>query len=329
MSTGPQTDKKKNAAASRLEAVLRAGIFAVTAEIGPPKHADGTSIRRLTAELKEYSDAQNLTDNQTAVVRLCSLAAAVHVLQAGGDPVLQMTTRDRNRIALQSDLLGAASLGIRNVLCLSGDHQRFGNHPEAKGVFDLDSVQLTAAVRRMRDEGLFLCGEEIKAPPRVFIGAVENPFAGPVELRVLRLGKKIAAGAEFIQTQVVYDVPAFSEWMAAVRAAGWHKRAFILAGVIPPKSDRAIRYMSHVPGITVPDELIRRMERAADPLGEGRRIALEIIRQLRDIEGVSGVHIMAVNWEDVVPELVAEAGLYPRPRISTTQGGGDSDAAGH
>ncbi|MGQ5711491.1 methylenetetrahydrofolate reductase [Desulforudis sp. DRI-14] len=314
MSIGPAAKVIEARTGSRLEKVLRAGHFAVTAEIGPPKGADGRRIQDLAFLLRDCSDAQNLTDNQTAVVRLCSLAAAVHVLHSGGEPVLQMTTRDRNRIALQSDLLGAASLGVRNVLCLSGDHQRFGNHPEAKGVFDLDSVQLTATVRRMREERLFMCGEEIKVPPRVFVGAVENPFAGPVELRVLRLGKKVMAGAEFIQTQVVYDVEGFARWMAAVRAAGWHKKTFILAGVTPPRSASALRYMSRIPGMRVPEELIRRMEKASNKPREGQRIALEVIDQVRTIAGVSGIHIMAINWEEAVPEIVSMAGLYPRPR---------------
>jgi methylenetetrahydrofolate reductase (NADPH) len=298
---------------SNLQRVLAQGEFAVTAEIGPPKGASGSDIYRYAALLKDYTDAQNLTDNQTAVVRLCSLAAAVHVREAGGEPVLQMTTRDRNRIALQSDILGAASLGIRNILCLTGDHQKFGNHPEATGVFDLDSIQLTAMVREMRDGGRFLCGEAIKLPPRMFIGAVENPFADPFEYRVMRLAKKIRAGAEFIQTQVVYDVPRFARWMAAVRERGLHRRVFILVGVTPPKSAGALRFMRRIPGFSVPEALIRRMDGARDKAREGKRIAVEIIQQLREIEGVSGVHIMAIMWEDAVPEIVTGAGLYPRP----------------
>lgn len=300
---------------SHLEAVLADGHFAVTAEIGPPKGARGDSVFEHAVLLKDYTDAQNLTDNQTAVTRLSSLAAAVHVLRAGGEPVLQMTTRDRNRIALQSDLLGAASLGIRNVLCMTGDHPKFGNHPEAKGVFDLDSIQLVDMARKMCS-GHLLCGEELKSPPHLFIGAVENPFAEPFAMRVLRLGKKITAGARFFQTQVVYDIETFARWMAGVRERGWHEKAYILAGVVPPKSVGALRYMRKVPGIVVPEALIKRMQQAQNKAEEGKRIAVELIRQLRAIEGVRGVHIMAIMWEDAVPEIVTEAGLFPRPFIS-------------
>ncbi|HHW14846.1 MAG TPA: methylenetetrahydrofolate reductase [Firmicutes bacterium] len=308
-------------AASNLEYVLKTGQFAVTAEIGAPKGASGQEIRRRALLLHDCTDAQNLTDNQTAVVRLCSLAAAVHVLEAGGEPVLQVTTRDRNRIALQSDLLGALSLGVRNVLCMTGDHPRLGNHPEARGVFDLDSIQLLAVYRRMREEGRFLCGEEIKPSPRpFFLGAVENPFSGPLSYRLARLAKKIRAGAEFIQTQIVFDLPAFERWMSAVREGGLHHQAFLLAGICPPKSAAMLRYMRTLPGISVPEELLRRMEQAQDQAREGKLIALELIRRVREIEGVRGVHLMAVRWEEVVPELVAEAELMPRPRWAAEAG---------
>jgi methylenetetrahydrofolate reductase (NADPH) len=296
-----------------LQRVLEQGHFAVTAEIGPPKGASGESVRRHAALLRDCTDAQNVTDNQGAVVHLCSLAAAGHVLQAGGEPVFQLTTRDRNRLALQSDLLGAASLGIRNVLCLTGDHQQFGNHPQARGVFDLDSVQLVGLARRLC-EGRFLNGDQVKPPPELFVGAVENPFAGPLPLRVLRLGKKIAAGARFIQTQAVYDLELFRDFMAAVQEQGWDKEVFILAGVVPPKSAGTLRYISKIPGMVVPAELIRRVEGAADQVLEGKRFAVELIRQLRTIEGVRGVHVMAIRWEEAVPEIVSEAGLLPRPQ---------------
>ncbi|HHT01740.1 MAG TPA: methylenetetrahydrofolate reductase [Firmicutes bacterium] len=298
---------------NRLQGVLAAGGFAVTAEIGPPKGADPTRLRRYAERLRECTDAQNLTDNQTAIVRLSSLAACVHVLAAGGEPVLQVTCRDRNRIAIQSDLLGAYSLGVQNVLCLSGDHQSFGNHPTAKNVYDIDSIQLLGMVRRMRDEGCFLCGEEMKAPPRFFIGAAANPFADPLEFRAKRLAKKIAAGADFIQTQAVFDLERFRTWMAMVRDIGLDEQTAILAGVIPPKSARALRFMAQVPGMAVPKELLRRMESASDQQEEGKRICSELMEELRSVPGVRGLHIMAVMWEDVVPELVERAGLLPRP----------------
>ncbi|MGB9920451.1 MAG: methylenetetrahydrofolate reductase [Moorellales bacterium] len=298
---------------SKLEKLLSEGKFVVTAEIGPPKHASAEGIRHHAELLKDYVDAVNITDNQTAVVRLSSIAAAVHCLQKGVEPIIQMTVRDRNRIAIQSDLLGAYSLGIRNVLCLSGDHQSFGNHPTARNVFDIDSVQFIALVKMMRDEKKFLCGEEIKEhEPRFFIGAVANPFADPFEFRVLRLEKKINAGAQFIQTQCIFDLDRFERWMALVRERGLHKRAAILAGVTPLKSAGAARYMQSVPGMIVPDAIIERMKKASDPKAEGVEICVEQIQRLRSIEGVAGVHIMAVMWEEIVPTIVEKAGLHSR-----------------
>ncbi|MEW6308347.1 MAG: methylenetetrahydrofolate reductase [Bacillota bacterium] len=298
---------------SRLERVLASGNFAVTSELGPPKSASAKGVTKHAAMLKDCSDGQNLTDNQTAIVRLSSIAAAVHVLAAGGDPIIQMTCRDRNRIALQSDLLGAASLGVKTVLCLTGDHQSFGNHGTAKNVFDLDSIQLIAAVKGLRDDKRFLCGEECKVEPKLFIGCAENPFADPFEFRVMRLEKKARAGADFVQTQAVFDVPRFAQWMEGVRSAGLHKRIHILGGVIPVKSAAALKYMATVPGMRIPAQLVKRMEGAADPEQEGVALCVEIIQQLRQIEGVAGVHIMAVYWETIVPEIVARAGLLPRP----------------
>lgn len=305
--SGPTTE-------SKLERLLREGKFVVTAEIGPPKHASAEGIRRHAALLKDWVDAVNITDNQTAIVRLSSLAAGVHCLQMGVEPILQMTVRDRNRIALQSDLLGAYSLGIRNVLCLSGDHQSFGNHPTARNVFDIDSIQLIAMVKKMRDEKQFLCGEEIKEhEPRFFIGAVANPFADPFEFRVLRLEKKINAGAQFIQTQCIFDLERFDRWMAMVRERGLHKRAAILAGVTPLKSVGAARYMQQsVSGMIVPDDLIARLKKAADAKAEGVEICVEQIKYLRTVEGVAGIHIMAVMWEEIVPTILEKAGLRSR-----------------
>ncbi|MHB1126289.1 MAG: methylenetetrahydrofolate reductase [Bacillota bacterium] len=301
-----------------MERLLAQGTFVVSGEIGPPKHAGAEGIRHHTEVLKDYCDAVNLTDNQTAIVRLSSIAAAAHVLQAGGEPIIQMTTRDRNRIGLQSDLLGAYSLGVRNVLCLSGDHQSFGNHPTSKNVHDVDSIQLVNTVKNMRDEKKFLCGDVMKeSEPKFFIGAVANPFGDPFEFRVLRLEKKINAGADFIQTQCILDMERFEKFMVMVRERGLHKRAHIIAGLMPMKSARAAKYMqTSVSGMTVPDAIIERMEKAADPKAEGVKICIEQIKHLQTIEGVAGVHIMAVNWEEIVPEIVQSAGLYPRPKVN-------------
>ncbi|MEW6540090.1 MAG: methylenetetrahydrofolate reductase [Bacillota bacterium] len=300
---------------SGLARVLEAGRFAVTCEVGPPKGADVRGLAAKAAMLKGFVDAANVTDCQTAVVRLSSVAAGVHLAAAGLEPVVQMTARDRNRIAVQSDLLGAYSLGVRNVLCLTGDHQKFGNHPGAKGVFDLDSVQMVDVVRRLGDPGLFQCGEPVDGePPVFFVGAVENPCAEPVELRVRRLDKKVRAGARFLQTQCVYDLDRFRRFMGLVRTRGLHERAHILAGVAPLKSARMARFMRDaVAGVYVPDAVVARMETAADPAAEGVALCVEQIAALREIEGVAGVHIMAVAWEKIVPEIVCRSGLYPRP----------------
>jgi methylenetetrahydrofolate reductase (NADPH) len=301
---------------SRLRKVLQGGHFAVTAECGPPKGADPNAIRKKGKLLKASVDSVNVTDNQTGVVRLSSLAACALLKQDGLDPVLQMVTRDRNRIALQSDILGASALGIRNILCLSGDHQSFGNQPEAKGVFDIDSMQLIQAVRQMRDEGVILGGEKLTEPPDLFVGAVENPFADPFSYRVLRLKKKVAAGAEFIQTQCIYDVVRFKEWMGQVRDRGIDEKVYILGGVTPLKSPRMAEYMSsEVAGMDVPGEIIKRMKSVPRDRQreEGLRIAVETIQALKEMKGIHGIHIMAIEWEEVVPQLVEEAGLVPRP----------------
>jgi len=302
--------------ASNLERVLKAGHFAVTAELGPPKSADPEVVRKKARLLKGYIDAFNVTDAQTAVVRMASWAACLIGKEEGLDPVLQLTCRDRNRIALQMDVLGAAALGINNILCLTGDHHSFGNHPQAKGVWDLDSIQLVAMVKGMRDEGKFQCGEPIEAPPRLFIGAAANPFAPPFELRPLRLAKKVQAGAEFIQTQMVYNVPKFRQYMERVRDLGLHEKVYILAGVGPIKSAGAARYMAtKVPGMDVPAEIVERMSKTPkeEQKAEGIEICVEIIQQVREIPGVAGVHIMAIEWEEAVPEIVERAGLLPRP----------------
>jgi len=308
-------------AGGRLERLLERGEFAVTAEIGPPKGAGSKGVRNNATLLKDAVDAMNITDNQTAIVRLCSMAGAVHVLQCGGEPVMQITCRDRNRIAIQSDVLGAASLGIKNILCLTGDHQSFGNHPGARNVYDIDSVQLIAMLKGMRDDKKFQCGEEMKVEPRLYIGCAENPFADPFEFRVARLHKKAAAGADFVQTQAVFDLERFEQFMAEVRQQGLHKKIAILAGVIPVKSSAALKYMSTVPGMVIPESMLQRMKEAANPEQEGVTLCVELIDRLRRVEGVRGVHIMAVYWESMVPTIVERAGLMPRPRVEVEQAG--------
>jgi methylenetetrahydrofolate reductase (NADPH) len=301
---------------SNLERVLTEGHFAVTGELGPPKGTSADFIRRHAEVLKNHVDAANITDNQTAVVRMSSVAASAIIKQMGLDPVMQMTCRDRNRIAMQSEILGAVALDIGNLLCLSGDHQKFGNHPEAKNVHDIDSMQLIQMAKRMRDEDQFLSGDKVSGGVRLFIGAAANPFADPFEFRPLRLEKKVRAGADFIQTQGVFDVERFARYMEIVCDRGLHEQTHILAGIIPMKSAGMARYMrDYVAGLTVPDELVERMEKAEDAKEEGVRIAVELIEELREIEGVRGVHIMAVAWESIVPVIVERAGLSPRPIV--------------
>ena len=327
---------------SNLERMLRAGHFAATGELGPPQSADGEEIREKADLLKGYVDAVNITDNQTAIVRMSSIGAGTIVVEKGLEPVIQMTCRDRNRLAIQSDLLGAFALGMRNLLCLTGDHQTFGNHVEAKNVFDMDSIQLVKMVADMRDECIFQCGDAFKGiEPRFFVGAAAAPFADPIDYRPYRLAKKVKAGADFIQTQLVYDIPAFEEYMEKVRGMGLHEQTFILAGVGPLKSPGMARYMkNNVPGILVPDKIINQMtdagaewagkkkdeltkedkqERAKAWREAGINICIELIQQLKAIKGVAGVHIMAIEWEEAVKPIVEGAGLYPRPMVKEEQ----------
>ncbi|MEA3344722.1 MAG: methylenetetrahydrofolate reductase [Chloroflexota bacterium] len=300
---------------SNLERVLEAGQFAVTAEVSPPKSADAEVIRGKARMIKGCADAFNVTEGQMATVRMASWASCLLLLEEGLEPVVQMTCRDRNRIALQMDVLGIAALGINNILCLSGDPISLGNQPEAKEVYDLDSFQLVKLVRDMRDERKFQSREEMKVEPRLFIGAAANPFAPPLDYRPHRLAKKVDAGADFIQTQIMFNVPKFREYMKRVRELGLHERVHILAGVSPIKSYGAARYMAtQVPGIDMPDEILERMERAPRDKEEGIKICTEIIRQVREIPGVKGVHIMAIGWEEAVPRVVEQAGLLPRPK---------------
>ncbi len=303
---------------SRLEKILKSGQMAVTSECGPPRSSDAAGIIEKGELIKDHVDSINITDNQTSVTRLCSLAACVHLKQQGLDPVLQMVVRDRNRIALQSDILGAASFGINNMLCLSGDHQSFGDHPSAQNVFDIDSMQLIQTARHMRDEGKFLGGDKIKVPPNMFIGAAANPFADPFKIRVPRLAKKIAAGAEFIQTQCVYNLDKFEEWMEGICDRGLHEKIFILPGITPMRSVGMAKYLRRaVPGMDVPEELIKRMSGVPKDKQseEGITIAVESMQRLKEVQGVSGFHVMAIEWEEKVPEIVERAGLYPRPQV--------------
>jgi 5,10-methylenetetrahydrofolate reductase len=301
---------------SNLQLMLDTQKFALTAEIGPPKGCDPSIIQQKADMLKGYADAFNVTDNQTAVVRLSSLAGSVLLLQKNLEPVMQMTCRDRNRIALQSDILGAASLGIENMLLLTGDHQSFGNHPDAKGVYDLDSLQLLQIAKNMRDHGVFQSGDTIRGDyPRLYLGAAANPFADPFEYRVDRLEKKIEAGAEFIQTQSVFNMDRFQRWMDEVTSRGLDRKIHILAGVTPLKSLKMTERMKfHVPGVDIPDEIYERMKQAQDPQQEGYRIALELIHDIKTVQGVHGIHLTALFWERIIPRLVQDAGLYPRPK---------------
>ncbi len=301
----------------RLEKVLTAGEFAVTAELGPPQNANPEAIKKKAQHCIGNVDGANITDNQTAIVRMSSIAAGAIALSCGVEPVIQMVCRDRNRLAMQADILGAAALGMQNLLCLSGDHQTFGNHPDAKNVYDVDSMQLIAMVRKMRDDKQFQCGDEIKEyEPKLFIGAVANPFADPFEFRVMRLAKKVAAGADFIQTQCIFDIKKFGDWMKMVVDEGLHEKVYILAGLTPVRSHKALKYMkNNVAGMSIPDELITRMESAEDRKEEGVKISVEMIEQIKDMEGVSGIHLMPIGWESITPVILERAGLLPRPKV--------------
>ncbi len=300
---------------SNLEHILTSGGFAVTGELGPPKNGDYEHVAQKAKILKGYVDAVNITDCQTAIVRMSSFAAGLITMADGLEVVMQMTCRDRNRIAMQADILGASALGVKNLLCLTGDHQKFGNHPQAKGVFDMDSIQLLSMAKGMRDDKKFQSGEEIKFhEPKLFLGCAANPFADPFEFRPKRLAKKIEAGASFVQTQIIYNLEKFKKFMEMVRDLGLDEKCYILAGVTPPKSVGMARYMkNNVPGLDVPDEIIERLKGAKDAKEEGINIAVDIINEVRQIPGVKGVHIMAIEWESAVPEIVKRAKLDPRP----------------
>ena len=304
---------------SKLEKVLASGNLAVTSECGPPRGALPDKVKEKAEMLRGYVDAVNVTDNQTAMVRMSSFAACVIIKQMGMDPILQMVTRDRNRLAMQADILGAYAHGIDTMLCLSGDHPHFGDHPQAMNVHDIDSIQFVQMVHTMREEGKFMGGDDILNPPQMFIGAAANPFADPFELRVARLAKKAKAGVDFVQTQCIYNLDKFEQWMKGVTDRGLHEKVHVLAGITPMKTAGMARYMKNkVPGMDVPDEIVDRMagvpkEKQAE---EGIKICVESIQRLKEVKGVSGFHIMAIEWEQKVPEIVEKAGLYPRPEIA-------------
>ena len=303
---------------SRLEQILESGQLAVTAEAGTPKGNLPDAMRKKGELLKSSCDAINVTDNQAAVVRMSSLSGCLLLKETGAEPVLQLVTRDRNRLALQSDILGAAGLGVRNVLCLTGDHQRLGNHPTAVGVYDIDAIHLVQMMKSLRDDHCVMSGERIAGEVPLYIGAVANPFADPLDLHMITLVKKIRAGADFIQTQAIFDLPRFMAWMDKVRAHGLHEKAHFLASVLPIKSiEMARRMCGGVPGIRLPDHLMKRIGQAKDAAEVkevGIAICLEQIEQLKRLPGVHGIHIMAVAWEDIIPRIAKEAGLSPRPR---------------
>jgi methylenetetrahydrofolate reductase (NADPH) len=306
-------------AGSNLEKILRSGKKAVTCECGPPRGADAEHFRHKAKYLTECADAVNVTDNQTAVVRFCSMAASRILVDMGIEPVMQMVTRDMNRIALQSNVLGAAALGIKNLLCLTGDHNSFGDHPQAKNVHDLDSVQLLNTVRMMRDEGKMISGTEVDGRPAMFIGAAANPFADPFEFRVVRLAKKINAGAQFIQTQCIYDMDRFSKFMEMANDMGLTEKCFIMAGITPFKSAGMANYMKKfVPGIIVPDEYITRLKSVPKDkqAAEGIKIAVEQIQQCLGMKGIAGIHLMAIEWEERAEEIFKAAGMLPRPKMA-------------
>lgn len=319
---------------SNLERVILSGRPAVTAELGPPMSADAHEIIKKANILKGFCDAANITDCQTAVVRISSIAAAALAYREGLEPVMQMTCRDRNRIAIQADLLGAAALGLKNCLCLAGDHQKFSaagrlkGHPGAKNVYDVDTCQLVGILKKMRDEGLQEGGDKLDVAPKYFIGASWTPMGDPIDFRPINLLKKVNAGADFIQTQGIYDIELFRKQMEKIRNMGLHERTAILGGIIVPKSAMMLKYMdSSVAGVSVPRPLIERMNKAKEAAGEdkkkakefqeaeGIKLAVELIHQVLETPGIRGVHIQAIEWESAIEGIVKAAGLYPRPAL--------------
>jgi methylenetetrahydrofolate reductase (NADH) len=306
----PVTPDAGYSSSGRLEKVLRSGRFAVTAELNPPDSADPREVYQRALVLAEVCDAVNATDASGANTHMSSLGICSLLTRAGYSVVLQIACRDRNRIAIQGDVLGAAAMGVSNILCLSGDSVTNGDQPDAKPVFDLDSATLLDTIRMMRDESCFLSGREISSPPKVFLGAAANPFAEPLDFRPIRLAKKIKAGAQFVQTQYCFDIEQFTRYMAEVCEMALHEQCFILAGVGPLVSARSARWIrANVPGVHIPDHIIKRLEGAEDQKLEGKNICIELIQQLREIEGVAGVHVMAYRQEELVSEIILSSGI--------------------
>ena len=306
---------------SRLEQVLRAGHFTVTAELLSPDSADPQAVLDHARIIGDSCDAINATDASGATAHMSNFAVAALLRRAGYDAIVQMACRDRNRIAMQGDLLGLAALDVRNVLCLTGDGVGTGDHPEAKPVFDMDSITLLRTARILRDKGRFLSGRSIASPPRLFLGGASNPFVPPYDFRPLRLKKKIEAGADFIQTQYCFDLPRLSTFMERVVDMGLHERVYILVGVGPLRSARVAYWMrDNIPGVVIPDSVIKRLIGAGKrSRTEGKRICIEIVQQIMEIPGISGVHLMAYRQEHLVPEILEEAGLLPRPNLESLE----------
>lgn len=303
---------------SNLEKILGRGLFAVTARLSPPRGNDSGVLAKKANALKGCVDAVNVTDNHTAIVRMSSMAASSLLIQTGLEPVMHVVTRDRNRIGMQSDILGATALGVKNILCLTGDHQSFGNQADSKNVHDLDSLQLIDCVRAMRDEGTLLGGEEkIEGKIEIFIGGAANPFGDPFEYRVTRLAKKIDAGIDFVQTQSVFDMNRFKEWLGMVRDRGLHEKAHIMASITPLQSvEMGVYINENIPGVAVPEALIDRLAKAQDSAEEGIRICVDQIEELKEVDGIRGIHLMTLEWEEAVGQIADMAGLLPRPAVS-------------
>ena len=317
MMTSKNLSEPDYVAGSRLERILRAGRFAVTAELNPPDSADPQEVYNAALVLSRVCDAINATDASGANCHMSSVAICALLTRAGYEPVMQVSCRDRNRIAIQGDVLGGAAMGVKNLLCLTGDDTTAGDQPQAKRVFDLDAIHLLQTVKIMRDEGQYLSGRKITHPPRLFLGAASNPFVEPYDWRPLRLAKKIEAGANFIQTQYCFDLPRFRKFMSQVRDLGIDQKVCLLVGVGPLRSERAAEYMrTKVPGVVIPDEIVDRLRKAPSEKKQevGKQICVEIIQQVREIEGVAGIHVMAYRQEELVAEIIEEAGLLPRPR---------------
>jgi methylenetetrahydrofolate reductase (NADPH) len=294
----------------RLERLLREGVFAVTTEISPPDSADPHEVYERAGVFDGYVDAMNATDGSGANCHMSSVGMCSLLTRRGYAMVMQVTCRDRNRIAIQGDVLGAAAMGVSNILCLTGDGVEAGDHPEAKPVFDMDSISMLAMLKGMRDDSQYLSGRKLTEPPHILLGAAENPFSPPLDYRPLRLEKKVSAGAQFVQTQYCFDMDMLEKFMAGVRDLGLHEKVFILPGIGPLASAKSAEWIrTHIPGVHIPDEIITRLKGAKDQAQEGVNICVEILQRIREIEGVSGAHIMAYRQEHRVPEIVEKSGV--------------------